>query len=180
MTGPVDSYVTWVQPNYRLFGLFDPTCEEVGNFDVAIRTASAEVVGWGANAVVVNVVSDLVEIAVHVEVWSDDPGQEPGPQAPELIRERQLAFPGGQLSIPESADEQLRHGLEIPTGPGTYRVRVAGFDRARARHAWNSSFSSAGSFSAAASQALRGVEHYRFQLWRISMLSGDALRSTGS
>jgi hypothetical protein len=144
-----------VSANYRLYGLHDPTCEESANFGTAGAGASADIVGWASNAVLIEVVSDLVRIGVLVEVGDEAPAVD---AAADLVRDGRLEVPGGVVSIPQSVDDVFQRGVELPAGPGTYGVHVSGYGRSRARQLWQ-----AGDFD-----ALTGVESYRISLWRVS------------
>ncbi|GAA1798570.1 hypothetical protein HC028_13650 [Planosporangium flavigriseum] len=134
----VAGYDVLVDPSYHQFALHDPTREESPNFEVAIPAASRDVVGWAPNTVAVQVVTHLVQVRVRIEVL----GGPPVPDVPahtdevDLNRDGMLELPGGQLSVPKSLDEQWILGLTLPTGPGTYRVRVTGYNRARVGRLW--------------------------------------------
>jgi hypothetical protein len=171
MDSRLDAHRIWVRPSYRLFSLADPTCEECENYHGAIQAAGTDIVGWAANAVVVNAVSDLVDICVDVALWPGPPAAEevagPTEPQPDLIRDGQLALPGGVFCVPEAVQAQFRLAVEIPTGPGTYAVRVAGFHRAQARQIRDDALTGPGPFTAVASAALRGVECYRLYLWQL-------------
>jgi hypothetical protein len=144
-----------VSANYRLYGLHDPTCEESANFAVAGAAAGRDIVGWATNALLIEVVSDLARIGVVVEVADEAPAAD---DTADLVKDGRLEIPGGIISIPQSVDEAFQLGVELPAGPGTYRVRVRGYGRGRARQLWQ-----AGDFD-----ALTGVESYRISLWRVS------------
>ena len=144
-----------VSANYRLYGLHDPTCEESENLAAAVAGASGDVVGWATNALLIEVVSDLVRIGVLVEVGEAAPAT--GDDA-DLVRDGRLEVPGGIVSVPQSVDDVFQRGVELPAGPGTYGVRVSGYGRTRARQLWQ-----AGDFD-----ALTGVESYRISLWQVS------------
>jgi hypothetical protein len=157
---------TTVSASYHLFGLHDPTCEEILNFGTAIPAAGVDSVGWATNALSVNVVSDLARILVEVAVYSGPP---PVDDSADLVREGELALPGGQISIPQSLDDRFLRGFDVASGPGTYRIRVCGYGRTDARQIWDHGVEVGGSDAVPAiREALQGVEHYRIELWLIS------------
>ncbi|WP_184995553.1 hypothetical protein [Actinoplanes digitatis] len=141
-----------------MFGMHDPSCEESDNFATAVSAASREVVGWAPNAVMVEVVCDLVRIGVQVEVLAGEPAAD---ESADLLRDGRLEVPGGLLSVPQSADEAFQRGVDLPDGPGTYGVRVLGYGRARARRLRDEGV------GPAIVGALAGIEHYRICLWRV-------------
>ncbi len=146
---------TMVSANYRLYGLHDPTCEESENFAAARVGASRDIVGWATNALLIEVVSDLAQIGVLVEVGDEAPATD---DAADLVMDGRLEIPGGFISIPQSVDDVFQLGVELPAGPGTYRVRVSGYGRTEAQQLWQT-----GDFD-----ALTGVESYRITLWQVS------------
>ncbi|WP_433343665.1 hypothetical protein [Micromonospora sp. CA-111912] len=87
---------TVVSANYCMFGFHDPTCEESENFATAISAASRGVVGWAANAVMVDVVTDLVDIDVRIEVFDEAPAAD---ASADLLRDGQIEVPGGLISV---------------------------------------------------------------------------------
>lgn len=156
---------TSVSANYRMFGLHDPTCAERENFAVAIAGASADLVGWAANALMIEVVSDVVSIAVGVEVSAEAPASD---ASADLIRDGRLALPGGFVSVPQSVDDGWQRGVELPGGPGTYGVRICGYGRFAARKIWSQDRDIDDVDGSSAARALSGVEHYRICLWQVS------------
>jgi hypothetical protein len=156
-------WTTSVSANFRMFGLHDPTCEEVDNFSAAVSNASSEIVGWAPNALMVEVVSDLVLIEVEVELLLAIPSQI-GPV--DLVSDGELALPGGLVSIPQSVDEDFQRGVALPSGPGTYGLRVLGYGRSRAQEI-RAGVGDPAQISAVG-QALLGVERYRLCLWQVS------------
>jgi hypothetical protein len=157
---------TTVSANYRMFGFHDPTCEESENFATAVAAASRDVVGWAANAAMVEVTTDLVRMQVQVEVFDDAPAMD---DFADLLRDGQLEIPGGVFSIPYSVDETFQRGVELPAGPGTYGVRVCGYGRTRARQLRETGVGSAGPEDVdAVAEELQGVERYRICLWQVS------------
>jgi hypothetical protein len=147
---------TQVSGQYRQFGLHDPTCEESENIGTAITGASGRMVGWATNALMVNVVYDLVHLSVRVEVLDGEP---PHDDTADGIEEGQLALPGGVVGILYAMAAEWRLGVTLPSGAGTYAVRVLGYGRERARRIWN---------DRGAPEEFEGVESYRIQLWRLS------------
>jgi hypothetical protein len=162
---PVTADRTTVSADYQMFGLHDPTCEEIQNFDIAIRAASADIVGWADNAMMINVVSDLARIEVGIEVLDGAP---PAEDSADLVREGELALPGGRVSIPQSVDERFLRGVDLAPGPGTYRVRICGYGRTRAREIWDHGAAQGPGAVPPTVEALRGVERYRISLWQVA------------
>ena len=119
---------TTVGANYRLFWLHDPACEESENLAAASSGASRELVGWAANAVMVEVAAGLVGIDLWIEVVDEAPGVD---DLADLQRDGRLEFPGGLLSVLYSLDETFQRGVALSSGPDTYGVRVGGCGRAR-------------------------------------------------
>jgi hypothetical protein len=157
---------TSVSANYRMFGFHDPTCEESENFATAVSAASREVIGWAANAAMVEVVSDLVRIDVQVEVFDEEPA---AADAADLVRDGRLEMPGGLISVPQSVDDVFQRGVDLPAGPGTYGVRVVGYGRTRARQLREEGVGTGGPADIdAIVEALAGVERYRICLWQVS------------
>ncbi|MET8152876.1 hypothetical protein ACIBSW_19820 [Actinoplanes sp. NPDC049668] len=149
-----------------MFGIHDPSCEESDNFATAVSAASREVVGWAANAVMVEVVCDRVRIGVQVEALAGEPAAD---QAAELLRDGRLEAPGGLVSVPQSVDEAFQRGVELPDGPGTYGVRVLGYGRARARRLRSEGAGPGGPADIdGIAAALAGIENYRICLWQVS------------
>ena len=157
---------TTVNATYQMFGLHDPTCEEMENFDAAVSAAIHDVVGWAPNAAMVQVTNDLVPIDVQVEVFDGTP---PVDDSAELRRDGRLEVPGGMVSVPKSEEGQFRLGVDLPDGAGTYGVRVCGYGRARARRIREDGGGrgDAAEFDAMV-ESLVGVERYRVSLWRVS------------
>jgi hypothetical protein len=153
---------TTVYPEYRLFGLNDPTCESDPGFDQAVKQASKADIGWGPHVVMINVVSDLAFLDVDLEVWDGPP---PLGASDEFLHEGELALPRGQIGVWHSIDSPFQVGTGLPSGPGTYGVRVVGEGRLRAREIWNHDQMHPDTGIELA-DALRGVERYRILLWQ--------------
>jgi hypothetical protein len=163
MTDTAAMWVTSVYASYRLFGLHDPTSEESANYAEALSAASGQVVGWSTNAFMVEAASDLAPFEVQVEVVPTVP---PTESSADLLRDGRLELPGGQISIPGSIHENFQVGVSLPTGPGTYGVRVTGYGRRRVQELRDAVEDPAGIL--ALPEALVGVERYRISLWQIS------------
>ncbi|MGK5677698.1 hypothetical protein [Actinoplanes sp. URMC 104] len=155
---------TTVGATYRMFGVHDPTCAE-SDAAVAVAAASREVVGWAPHAVMVEVVTDLVPIEVRIDVLGAAPAAD---DDADLVRDGVLATPGGMISLPESVDETVRLGVELPAGPGTYAVRVCGYGRVRARRLWDEATGGDLAEYEEMVRALAGTERYRLLLWHLS------------
>ncbi|MFI6258224.1 hypothetical protein OG836_13580 [Micromonospora zamorensis] len=157
---------TMVSPSYQTFWFHDPTCEESQNAATALLASQREVVGWAPNAVMVQVTTDLVSMAVSIEALDGPPDPD---DAADLARDGQLKMPGGVLSIPKSDDETLQTGVDLPAGPGTYGVRVYGYGRTRAKRLRDEAPGRGlpGEMDSLV-EALTGVERYRISLWQVS------------
>lgn len=138
-----------VYPVRRLFDLLDPTCDERENNEVAFGEATSGVFGWGPNGLLVNAEVDPGWVRVDLEV-SDAPAPAPGDA--ELTAESSIALPGGQLHSLQALDERIQLGVELPSGPGTYRARVLAYRRG----------------VRAPGPGEPGGEAYRVQLWQVS------------
>lgn len=69
--------------------------------------------------------------------------------------------------MPYSLDETFQRGVDLPSGPGTYGVRVCGYGRARARQLQDEGVEPGGYADIhAIVEALAGVERYRILLWQ--------------
>ncbi|MEV7628952.1 hypothetical protein [Actinoplanes sp. NPDC089786] len=163
MTDTTAAWATTVYANHCLFGLHDPTCEEISNYAEATSAISKDAVGWSTNALLVESATDLAPLGVQVEVVQAAP---PTDDSAELLREGQLELPGGQVSIPESVDGDFQVGLPLPPGPGTYGVRVAGYGRRRVRELRDAAVEPDDIYAVAEAQV--GIERYRISLWQIS------------
>lgn len=153
-----------VSGNYRMFGFHDPTCEEIDNFSTAQSGASARDVGWAPNALMVQLIYDLVNISVQVEVYEGDPSND---GSADLLHQGRLALPGGTVSIPQSLDEEWQRGVALPAGAGTYDVHIFGYGRERAK-ALREQQMTAPADQPVAGEAFDGVESYRIRLRQIS------------
>jgi hypothetical protein len=163
VTDSATVWVTTVHARYRLFGLRDPTSEEISNYSEALSTVNRDGVGWSTNACLISSATDLAPLGVQVEVVETVP---PADDSAELVRDGRLELPGGQVSIPESIDRDFQIGLPLPAGPGTYGVRVVGHGRRRVRELRDSVVEPDDIYAVAEAQA--GVERYRISLWQIS------------
>ena|SRR2546421_4602630 len=155
-----------VHPSYRMFTVYDPTCDEPEDTEPAVRGAIGDLVGWSTGVVAVSTVLDVARVSLEVEVWDGPPGELPDA---ELRREHDVAFPSGRFAVDKSAEDRFLRGLDLPPGPGTYRCRVLGLHRAEVRQAHEAAYAQ-GSGAAAdrAIAALDGRETYHVQLWQIS------------
>ncbi|WP_320067661.1 hypothetical protein [Micromonospora sp. RTGN7] len=123
-------------------------------------------VGWAANAVMVDVATDLVRIDVQIEVFDEAPAVD---DSADLLRDGQLEVPGGLISVLYSVDELFQRGVDLPAGPGTYGVRVCGYGRIGARQLREEGENPGGRADTdAIVEALAGVERYRICLWQVS------------
>jgi hypothetical protein len=122
----VFEYSFTVNPQYRLFTVFDPTCDEGENFEAARRTLGHGCFAWGPNAVVARAI-DTGTVSVAVEVWDDPPGTPWG--MPDEIAVAELVLPGGRFSSIQALEPAVHVGVELPTGAGTYGARIAAYNR---------------------------------------------------
>ncbi|PWK27736.1 hypothetical protein BC793_15211 [Actinoplanes xinjiangensis] len=151
----VFEYSFTVNPQYRLFTIFDPTCDEGANFEAARRTIGHGSFAWGPNAVVARAI-DTGTASVAVEVWDDPPGTPGG--TPDEIAVSELALPGGRFSSIQALQSAVHVGVQLPTGAGTYGARIAAYNRGVS-----------GGFAPQDAGPFPGrFEAYRLQLWKIS------------
>jgi hypothetical protein len=151
----VFEYSFTVNPQYRLFTVFDPTCDEGENFEAARRTLGHGCFAWGPNAVVARAI-DTGTVSVAVEVWDDPPGTPWG--MPDEIAVAELVLPGGRFSSIQALEPAVHVGVELPTGAGTYGARIAAYNRGVS-----------GGFAPEDAAPFPGhFEAYRLQLWKIS------------
>lgn len=155
---------TTVHATYRMFGLHDPTCED-SEIAAAIAAVGRDVVGWAPHAAMIEVVTDLAPVEVRIDVLDAAPTTD---DDADLIRDGELAVPGGMISLPKSVDETLQLGVELPAGPGTYAVRVCGYGRVRARQIWDEATSGDPAEYEEMVRALAGTERYRLIVWHLS------------
>jgi hypothetical protein len=138
-----------VYPVLRLFDLRDPTCDEQENEQAAFGEATSGAFGWGPNGLMVNTEVDPGRVWVDLEVWD---AQAPAPGDAELTAESSIALPGGRLHSLQALEERIQLGVELPSGPGTYRARVLAYRRGVRAPEPNEP----------------GGETYRLQLWQVS------------
>ncbi|MER7008218.1 hypothetical protein ABT297_34940 [Dactylosporangium sp. NPDC000555] len=156
---------TLVSPTYRLFALHDPECDDSSNFEVSTIAAINDTVGWAYGMVSISTVLDIVNTTVHVEVWDADPG--PAISAADLEREAELDFPSGRYCIDKATNDQDRLGIDLPHGPGMYRVHITG-QRAEARDRRDRVYAHMNQVPLdVAAPEIEGLETYLLRLWRV-------------
>ncbi|GAA1616469.1 hypothetical protein GCM10009828_050970 [Actinoplanes couchii] len=160
-------YSFTVNPQYGLFTIFDPTCDEGENFAAAHRTLGYGYFAWGPNAVVARAMG-AGTASVVVEVRDDPPGppgetpSSPGGR-PDGTATAELALPGGRFSSIQALESAVHLGVDLPTGAGTYGARIAAYNRGIS-----------GGFAPEDAWPFPGrFEAFRLQLWKTS---GEASR----
>jgi len=63
-----------VHPSYRMFTVYDPTCDEPEDTEPAVRGAIGDLVGWSTGVVAVSTVLNVARVSLEVEVWDGPPG----------------------------------------------------------------------------------------------------------
>ncbi|MEO3819168.1 hypothetical protein [Plantactinospora sp. B24E8] len=109
---------------------------------------------------------------MSVETWSRMPLILPDERPFDYAREGFVVFPDERWCIIESCDSAVQVGVELPSGPGEYGVRVVAYHHNTVRDRYEEARAGSAEEFAAALTELRqpdsaAREWYRIQLWPV-------------
>ncbi|MEV5709092.1 hypothetical protein [Actinoallomurus sp. NPDC052274] len=164
MAAPIFAVDLSVSPDRKMFGIADSA---VGS-DVStpVPSSAGGWLGIGDSEVLVGTGQDIVEVAVRMESWAAEPPDDLDPA--ESSGSARLRMPSGRISVNEITGGWQSDVLELPE-PGTYRVRVDAYGRARTEQAVAELFARFEDVSdpafEAACEELEGRERYVIRIW---------------
>ncbi|MGI5326920.1 hypothetical protein [Actinomadura nitritigenes] len=158
-----------VQPDYFMFSLVDSTSIDVERM---LTPEKGEWLGVGRSRLVISTREQLLEVGLRLECWEaslEDEGVEL-PDNSEVVETASVALPSGRISIYD-AREFVFDVFEVP--PGEYAVRVAGWNRSRARQEFESLATRRRKAELSEQEfeieceLRKGLEHYMVQLFSV-------------